>query len=78
MAHTTLKLDNSGKLFDYVMKKQNLKTDSQLAAYLGMSTPNISKIRNGINNVSPGSILTVHDTTGMSIKRIRELIAGAA
>ena len=62
------------KLLDTIMREYKLKTDAELARFLGVSYSSLSKIRNG--HLKPGAeyILLVHDLTGWDIKLIRGLL----
>lgn len=67
--------DMSGKLFNHLQRKYLLRTEVDLAAFIEMSTSNLSKIRHGTRQIGPGTILHVHEKTGMPVKEIRRLIA---
>jgi plasmid maintenance system antidote protein VapI len=70
--------DNSGKLFDAIIWDRRLKSDAALSRLLDIAPASISKIRHGRNPVSDTTILRVHETIGMPVKRIRELIGAEA
>lgn len=65
----------SAKLLDTIKTEENLKSDAALARLLDVQPPVISKIRKGEAKVGPTMILKIYDETGMSVNRIRKLIA---
>ena len=67
--------DASGKLFDTIIVKNNLKNDAALARFLEIQPPNISKIRHGTMPVGDSLKINIHKRTGLSIAKIEELIA---
>jgi hypothetical protein len=67
--------DLSGNLFDYLKRKFGLKTDSALAAHIGMWTNDVSRIRNGKRAVTNYSKLKIHVATKVPLKQINRLIA---
>lgn len=69
-------VDNSGKLFSTFIKCFKLKNDAHLARFLDMRPPTISKVRNGVANVSAEMIINIYHTTGFSIEAIEDLVAG--
>lgn len=52
----------------------NLKNDAALAQFLGVTPPQISRIRHGKYNVSSDMILRIYDKTGWSIEKIRSYL----
>ena len=68
-------LDRSGQLFSYLCEKFKLANDKQLSDKTGLPRPVISKIRTGKQPVTNSSLVHIHETTGVAIKRMRELIA---
>lgn len=62
------------KLLDTIMREYRIKTDAELARYLGISYSSLSKIRNGRLVPSAEYILQVHDVTGWDIKLIKGLL----
>ena len=61
------------KLFDHIRETYNLKTDAALAHVLGVRTPLISKIRNGVIRITPTVIIAVHEQTNIPIAKIKEM-----
>ena len=61
------------KLLDYLLKTYKIKNDRALAHVLAISTPTMSKIRNG-STVSSDVILKIHESFNMPVRKIRELI----
>ena len=61
------------KLLDYLLKTYKIKNDRALAHTLDISTPTMSKIRNG-GNVSSDVILRIHEGFNIPVKKIRDLI----
>jgi len=62
------------KLLDEVKKRYEVKNDAELSRKLDVPPPTISKIRSGKVNVSADMILRIHETFGMPVKEIRELL----
>ena len=62
------------KLFDTIIAEYNLKNDSEMCKRLEVTPPVVSKMRVGKLPVGPVMILNIHETFGMPIKRIKELI----
>ena len=62
-------------LFDYLIKTYNLKNNAGLAEAIGLLEPTVSRIRNKILPISAATILAIHDATGMTIAKIKELAA---
>lgn len=62
------------KLIDSLIDIYNLKNDAALCRALEFRPPVISKIRNGVNQVSPEVILRMHEKLGISVKSIRALM----
>lgn len=60
-------------LLDHTIATLQLKNDARLAKLLGLGAPAISKMRAGIAAISPATILTIHDATGIAIKALRFL-----
>jgi len=57
-------------LLDALLKFYKLETDRELAALFGVQPAALSKIRIGINRVSPEMILKVHKMTNWPVDRI--------
>jgi hypothetical protein len=62
------------RLLDTIMREYKLKTDAELARFLGVAYSSISKIRNGHLVPSAEYVLRVHDLTGWDIKLIKGLL----
>ena len=69
---------SSNDLLDKIKDEFKLKSDADLARFLDVSPPAVSKIRHGHCNIGGDSILNIYDKTGWSIERIRETMKGAA
>lgn len=67
--------DNSGMLFNNIMKKRKLKRDLHLANYLGEHASVISEIRNGKRALNDLLLVRICEKTGISLKSAREQIA---
>jgi len=61
---------NGHALLDALLKFFKMETDKDLAAAFGVQPAAISKIRIGVNRVSPEMILKVHRMTRWPIDRI--------
>lgn len=64
-----------GRLFDHLLSKFDLKNDAALARRLSFAPPVISKVRHGTLEVSPNTILVIHETLGVPVKEIRQVMA---
>ena len=70
--------DNSGRLFNTIIEGRRLKNDAALCRLLDLGPAVVSKIRHGRITVSDTTILRVHETVGMPVKLIRELLGAEA
>jgi transcriptional regulator with XRE-family HTH domain len=68
------KRDNSGQLFDEIMRRNQLKNDAALCRFIGLKPSHVSKIRHGALPVSAETILLVHEKLGMPVAHIRALL----
>lgn len=77
MTKRIIELDTPGytpeKLLDYLIVKLELKNDAALGKRLELASGSISKIRNHKLGISPEFILNVHDESGLTIVKIRDL-----
>lgn len=62
-------------LLDSIRAEQKLGNDAALGLFLGLDRPHISKLRRRKIPVSGDVMIIVHEKTGMSIARIKELVA---
>jgi len=69
--------DRSGELFNFLLEKFKLSNDKQLSDKIGLSRPVISTVRTGKHPITGASLVQIHERTGVSIKRMRELIGDA-
>lgn len=60
------------KLLDELQSRFEIKNDRQLAARLDVSTPVLSRIRNGKCAVSAEIMIRVHEVFGLPIAEIKE------
>lgn len=67
--------DNSGKLFDSIMKKNRIKRDYMLAEYLDETPSTISQIRTGRREISAQMLVRICGKTGMTLKAAQAKIA---
>ncbi len=63
------------KLIDELQKRFEVKNDRHLAMALSVSTPVISRIRNGKAAVSADFMIRVHEVYGLPIAEIKQLCA---
>ena len=63
------------KLLDELIARFNVKNDRQLAMALGVSTPVISRVRNGKAAVSAEFMIRIHEVYAMPIAEIKALCA---
>jgi plasmid maintenance system antidote protein VapI len=61
------------KLLDELQSRFEIKNDRQLAAKLELSTPVISRIRNGKSAVSADVMIRIHEVLGLPIAEIKGL-----
>jgi plasmid maintenance system antidote protein VapI len=66
-------MTNVSKLLDTLRKRFDIKSDSALARELGMTPPDISKLRSGMRLLSDRTILRIHERWDLPVKEIREL-----
>ena len=62
------------KLFDHIRSFYKVSSDAALADMLNISTPELSRYRNGVKRATPKLILAVYDATKMPIETIREML----
>lgn len=62
------------KLFDHIKEFYKIKSDAALAHMLNLSTPELSRYRNGQKRIGARVILAVYDATKMPIEKIREML----
>lgn len=67
-------LKTEHKLFDHIKEYYKVSSDAALARMLDLSTPELSRYRNGQKRVGARVILAVYDATRMPIETIRELL----
>jgi len=60
-------------LLDAIMAENNIKRDSGLSELIGVQRANISKIRNGVIEVSDSVRIAVMRSCKWSLKRVDEL-----
>jgi transcriptional regulator with XRE-family HTH domain len=63
-----------GRLIDSLLSQLKLKNDAELARFLGVTAPQISKARNRILIVSPGLLLRMHEVTKIPVDTLREMM----
>lgn len=61
------------KLLDFIIGNYDLKNDRHLADKLDISTPVISRIRNGHTKVSAEMMIRIHEVFGIPIAEIKSL-----
>jgi len=66
-------MTNVSNLLDTLRKRFNVKNDSALARELGMTAPDISRLRSGMRLLSATTILRIHERWGVPVKEIRDL-----
>jgi hypothetical protein len=62
-------------LFKEVMDSHHIKNDAQLAFFLRVAPPVISKQRNGSLVVGDSMVLKLHELGGLPVKYIRRALA---
>ena len=66
-------MTNVSKLLDTLRARFDIKSDSALARELGISPPQISKLRSGVQMLSEKMMLRIHERWDIPVKEIREL-----
>ncbi len=62
------------RLLDTLLEKMNLKNDAALSRMLEVAPPVISKIRHRRLPIGASLLIRMHETTGMSIRDLRDLM----
>lgn len=62
-------------LFERVSSHMNWKNDAALAKAIGISTPAISKTRNGRLPVGAGMLIRLHEETGIPIRELKAYLS---
>jgi hypothetical protein len=62
------------RLLDALLEKMNLKNDAALSRMLEVAPPVISKIRHRRLPIGASLLIRMHETTGMSIRDLRDLM----
>ena len=65
---------NPDNLLDTIITRMELKNDAALSRMLEVAPPVISKIRHRRLPVGASLLIRMHDTTGMSINELRDLM----
>ncbi len=60
-------------LLDSIKDQFKIKTDKELAEFIGTTSPQISRVRIGHHRLTPTMILAIHEATDWTPKFIREL-----
>lgn len=66
--------DHSGTMFDALLELIGKTADRDLCAVTGLCATAISRIRNGLANVSGDVKITVHKKTGWPIDKIERML----
>lgn len=75
---TTNYKDFPHDLLDIIRDEFDLKNDRELADFLEMPPPVVSKLRHGKVPFTAHHILRIYDTTGWSIEKIRGYLPGSS
>ncbi len=75
-AKITQSIPGVNALLDCVMARGPVKNDAALSRMLGVAPPVISKLRHGRLELGATLVINIHETTGMSIREIKALVAG--
>lgn len=62
------------RLLDTLLEKMNLKNDAALSRMLEVAPPVISKIRHRRLPIGASLLIRMHETTGMTIRELRDLM----
>lgn len=69
--------DASGGLFDHLRQKYKVTSGKDLSAKIGLSVFVISRVANNQNRLTDGHLATISQKTGISIKKLAQLVATA-
>jgi hypothetical protein len=72
--HPLVKKEKIGTMIDLIINGYCLKNDRALAKMLNITPPAICKLRSGKTPFGPSIILAVHETFGIPVARIREML----
>lgn len=61
-------------LLDQLRTKLQLKNDAALSRLLDVKPPLLSKIRHRRQSVSASLIIRIHDTTGIAVRDLRDMM----
>jgi hypothetical protein len=64
-------VDGINDLFDAVKNDHEIKSDAQLAFFLRVAPPVISKMRSGVIPLGDSMVLKLHEHGGLTVARIR-------
>lgn len=64
-------------LFDRVMSHMDWKNDAALSRAIGVSTPAISKVRNGRLPVGADMLIRLHEETGIPIRELKNYLSAS-
>ena len=74
----TTKKNGGAALLDHIMRLHGLKSDADVSRLIDISAPSISKIRSEKAPITPAHIIKIMDGAKMSLKKIRDILAGEA
>jgi hypothetical protein len=64
-------------LLDHVRDTLQLKNDAALSRTIGLSKPQISKMRRGVLPIGPGILIRLHEESGISIRDLKSYLLDA-
>lgn len=67
--------DNSGTLFDDLLKRFKLRNDAELAAHIETTKSYISEVRNGHREIGDSLLVRICEKSGLSLKTAKSKIA---
>lgn len=59
---------------DHLLHLKRLRNDAELSRYIGVTAPTVSKIRAGKLGVSPAILLRLHQSFGIPVAELRQLL----
>jgi hypothetical protein len=62
------------RLFDLICKRHELKTDRELAHFLGIGSPQTCRVRHGLQPLSGHLLIRIHEVTGLQIQELKVLM----
>ena len=69
-------IEGINRFLDELKDQFKIKTESELAKFMGIKWSSLYKVRNGYSFFGPSYILSVHEVFDIPIKEIKERVNG--